>query len=196
MNFCPTGPTLHVKSTAAGGETVTTSPRSTAISELVPCVLVDLVKNYRDLMKRASFFDTAVMSHTNTQAALARYHRKRKRRPFVKAMRENDPNRKEQNKARERPRDGGKFRKKGKDFVSVKELQRAGDNRSVSNELPPPPARDSTPPPSKIRSLNGRPSQEGDAAGPPVGGGDSGGSLYLLTPDQAAKLGLKERDNR
>ncbi|CAB1108880.1 unnamed protein product [Ectocarpus sp. CCAP 1310/34] len=127
------------------------------------------------------------------EAALARYHRKRKRRPFVKAMRENDPNRKEQNKARERPREGGKFQKKGKDFVSVKELQRAGDNRSVSGELPPPPARESTPPPTNIRSLNGRPSQEGDTVGAPGGGsgGGSGGSLYVLTPDQAAKLGLR-----
>ncbi|CAM9173923.1 unnamed protein product [Ectocarpus sp. 8 AP-2014] len=132
------------------------------------------------------------------KAALARYHRKRKRRPFVKAMRENDPNRKEQNKARERPRHGGKFQKKGKDFVSVKELQRAGDNRSVSGELPPPPARESTPPPTNIRSLNGRLSQEGDTAGAPGGGsgGGNGGSLYLLTPDQAAKLGFKERDSR
>ncbi|CAN0375822.1 unnamed protein product [Ectocarpus sp. 12 AP-2014] len=132
------------------------------------------------------------------EAALARYHRKRKRRPFVKAMRENDPNRKEQNKARERPRNGGKFQKKGKDFVSVKELQRAGDNRSVSGELPPPPARESTPPPTNIRSLNGRPSQGGDTAGAPGGGscGGSGGTLFLLTPDQVAKLGLKERESR
>lgn len=156
-------------------------------------MLVDTFrKRYKNLMKRASSFDTAVVCYTITQAALARYHRKRKRRPFVKAMRENDPNRKEQNKARERPRNGGKFQKKGKDFVSVKELQRAGDNRSVSGELPPPPARESTPPPTNIRSLNGRPSQEGDTAGAPGdgSGGGSGSSLYLLTPDQAAKLGF------
>ncbi|CAM9554925.1 unnamed protein product [Ectocarpus fasciculatus] len=127
------------------------------------------------------------------QAALARYHRKRKRRPFVKAMRENDPGRREQNKARERPRFGGKFQKKGKDFISVKELQRAGDNRSVSGELPPPPARESTPPPRKINSLNGkcRPSQEGHTAGVGGVGSGSGSSLYLLTPDQVAKLGLE-----
>lgn len=78
------------------------------------------------------------------QAALARYRRKKKRRHLVPAMRENDPNRKEQNKARERPRNKGKFNKKGPDFVSITDVQKRGNSRSSSGELP---ARATTPPP-------------------------------------------------
>ncbi len=78
------------------------------------------------------------------QAALARYRRKKKRRHLVPAMLKNDPNREAQNKARERPRDVGKFKKKGPDFVSITDLQKRGNSRSSSGELP---VRATTPPP-------------------------------------------------
>ena len=99
-------------------------------------------------------------------------------------MRENDPNRKEQNKARERPRDKGKFNKKGPDFVSITVMQKRGtsSSRSSSSELrattPPPPAGQSR------RSVRPKLSRDAPAA-------QDGSKLYSLTPSEAAKLGLK-----
>ncbi|CAM9245662.1 unnamed protein product [Scytosiphon promiscuus] len=111
------------------------------------------------------------------QAALARYHYKRKRRPFVKAMRENDPKRKEQNIARERPRDSGKFKKKHQDFISIIKVQRAAGSRSVSGESLPP-ARDSTTPPptgQKRRRVGGGVGGDAGRSGEGSGEGSSDG---------------------
>ncbi|CAM9980190.1 unnamed protein product [Pylaiella littoralis] len=79
------------------------------------------------------------------QVSLARYRRKKKRRAFVKEARENDPSRKEQNKARERPRQDGKFKKKTPDFEPITRRQGPARSRSISGEVPPPPP---PPPPS------------------------------------------------
>ncbi|CAN0253050.1 unnamed protein product [Hapterophycus canaliculatus] len=84
-------------------------------------------------------------------------------------MRDSDPNRKEQNKARERPRNSGKFKKKHQDFISIIDMQKGAGSRSISGESLPPP-RDSTPPPpsaQKRRCIGG-----GGVRG---GGGDRDG---------------------
>lgn len=95
-----------------------------------------------------------------SQAALARYRRKKERRNLVKLLRKQDPLLQEQNEARKRPRRGGKFTKERPDFVSICEVQKAAKSRSSSGE---PPFRESTPPPSaSARSGGGGRSAAGD----------------------------------
>ena len=50
--------------------------------------------------------------------------------------RDNDPERELQKKSRQRPRQRGKFCKKGQDFISITQVQAAGDARSFSGEVP------------------------------------------------------------
>lgn len=54
----------------------------------------------------------------------------------MKAERERDPNRHIQNKSRVRPRQKGKFCKKGQDFVSITRVQAPADGRFSSFEIP------------------------------------------------------------
>lgn len=123
------------------------------------------------------------------QAALARYRFKKKRRHLVKINRENDPHLKVQNLARKRPRQGGKFRKAKPDFVSICEVQKAAKSRSSSGELP---LRESTPPPPPSTRSARAESQAaaGIRARTRGGGAQEGSTLYMLTPSDAAKLGL------
>ena len=123
-------------------------------------------------------------------------------------MRENDPTVREQNEARKRPRERGKFTKERPDFVSICEVQKAAKSRSISGELPLRERESTTPPPQPSarrgaaaaaaaatgRSARGKPqSAAGTRASPRGGGGgmQQGSTLYMLTPSEAAKLGLK-----
>lgn len=136
------------------------------------------------------------------QVALARYRYKKKRRHLVKIMRQNDPTLQEQNEARKRPRNGGKFTKERPDFVSICDLQKAAKSRSSSGELPLRERESATPPPqpsARRGAAAGRPARAaksqaaaGSRASPRGGGGlQEGSSLYMLTPSDAAKLGFK-----
>lgn len=71
---------------------------------------------------------------TVTQMAIERYRRKKLRRPYVKAAREQDPARSAQNKSRERPRQRGKFVKAQPDYVSITDLQARSDLAGLSGE--------------------------------------------------------------
>lgn len=115
----------------------------------------------------------------------------------MKIMRENDPALQEQNEARKRPRDGGKFTKQRPDFVSICEVQKAAKSRSSSGELP---LRESTPPPQPSTRRGGGAGRSaraksqaaaGTRASTRGGGAQEGSKVYMLTPSEAAKLGLK-----
>lgn len=112
------------------------------------------------------------------QISIARYLRKRLRRPYVKAERDQDPNRMIQNQSRMRPRKRGKFCKKGPDYIAITRVQ-ASSNRSISGEMPirepPAPLRGDQ----SVRAVGGRVgvgagcigSKVGVSAWPPLGGG-------------------------
>lgn len=122
-------------------------------------------------------------------------------------MRENDPTVREQNEARKRPRERGKFTKERPDFVSICEVQKAAKSRSISGELPLRERESTTPPPQPSarrgagagaaatgRSARGKPQPAAGTRASPRGGGggmQQGSTLYMLTPSEAAKLGLK-----
>lgn len=108
------------------------------------------------------------------QAAIQRYLRKRARRPYVKAAREQDPARELQNKSRERPRENGKFKKARPDFVSITAVQSPNDGgRTVSAEVP-------------VVPIVSNAAAAGGGGGGSDGGGCSGGG-------GAGGLGQKER---
>ena len=91
--------------------------------------------------------------------------RKRLRRPYVKAERDQDPNRQIQNQSRMRPRKRGKFCKNAPDFIAITRVQ-ASSNRSISGEMP---VRD---PPAQIRgALTGARGGGGGGGVSGVGGG-------------------------
>ena len=119
-------------------------------------------------------------SYTYTpQVSIARYLRKRLRRPYVKAERDQDPNRMIQNQSRMRPRKRGKFCKKGPDYIAITRVQ-ASSNRSISGEIP---VRD---PPASLRvdhSVRGVVGRGGGGIGSRVGmGGGSSMSVVAWPP--------------